>query len=89
MSWFVRSVPTGRAGIRFSHKIKWLFANVALGAPVWNYWAYSFAPYRVVWSKSGRIREVATDPATLARKVYRKRNESDGPGCLSRLTEYN
>jgi len=45
---------------------------VSLDASVWNYWASSFAPYRVVWGKNGRIREVATDPATHARTVYRK-----------------
>ena len=46
--------------------------TVSLDAPVWNYWASSFAPYRVVWGKNGRINEVATDPATHARMVYRK-----------------
>lgn len=45
--------------------------TVSLEAPVWNYWASSFAPYRVVWGKSGRIKEIATDPATHARMVYR------------------
>lgn len=46
--------------------------TVALDAPVWNYWASSFAPYRVVWGKNERIREIATDPSTEARMVYRK-----------------
>jgi hypothetical protein len=46
--------------------------NVSLEAPIWNYWASSFAPYRVVWGKNGQIKEVATDPATAARMVYRK-----------------
>jgi hypothetical protein len=46
--------------------------TVSLEAPVWNYWASSFAPYRVVWGKSERIKEIATDPATHARMVYRK-----------------
>lgn len=46
--------------------------TVSLEAPVWNYWTSSFAPYRVVWGKSGRIKEIATDPATHARMVYRK-----------------
>lgn len=44
----------------------------SLDAPVWNYWASSFEPYRVVWGKDGRIKEIATDPATQARMVYRK-----------------
>lgn len=44
----------------------------SLEAPVCNYWASSFAPYRVVWGKNGRIKEIATDPATHARMVYRK-----------------
>ena len=46
--------------------------TVSLDAPVWNYWASSFAPYRVVWGKDGRIKEIATDPATDALMVYRK-----------------
>jgi hypothetical protein len=46
--------------------------TVSLDAPVWNYWASSFGPYRVVWGKNGRIREIATDPATHARMVYRR-----------------
>lgn len=46
--------------------------TVSLDAPVWNYWASSFAPYRVVWGKNGRIREIGTDPSTQARMVYRK-----------------
>lgn len=52
--------------------------TVSLDAPAWNYWASSFAPYRVVWSKNGRIAEIATDPATHARMVYRK-PEQVGP----------
>lgn len=46
--------------------------TVSLDAPVWSYWASSFEPYRVVWDKDGRIKEIATDPATQARMVYRK-----------------
>lgn len=46
--------------------------TVSLDAPVWNYWASSFAPYRVVWGKNERIREIGTDPSTQARMVYRK-----------------
>jgi hypothetical protein len=46
--------------------------TVSLEAPVWSYWASSFEPYRVVWDKDGRIKEIATDPATQARMVYRK-----------------
>jgi hypothetical protein len=46
--------------------------TLSLDAPVWNYWASSFEPYRVVWGKGGRIAEIATDPATRARMVYRK-----------------
>ena len=44
----------------------------SLDSPVWNYWASSFEPYRVVWGKSGHIKEIATDPATQASMVYRK-----------------
>jgi len=46
--------------------------TVSLDSPVWNYWASSFAPYRVIWGKNGRIAEIATDPATHALMVYRK-----------------
>ncbi|MFZ5483552.1 MAG: hypothetical protein ACOZB0_04905, partial [Pseudomonadota bacterium] len=46
--------------------------TVSLDSPVWNYWASSFAPYRVIWGKNGRITEIATDPATHALMVYRK-----------------
>lgn len=46
--------------------------TVSLDAPVWNYWASSFAPYRVLWGKNERIKEIATDPATQSRMVYRK-----------------
>jgi hypothetical protein len=46
--------------------------TVSLDAPVWNYWGSSFALYRVVWGKNERIKEIATDPATQARMVYRK-----------------
>lgn len=44
--------------------------TVSLDAPVWNYWASSFAPYQVIWGKNGRIKEITTDPATRARMVY-------------------
>lgn len=46
--------------------------TVSLDAPVWNYWASSFAPYRVSWGKNDRIREIITDPGTQSRMVYRK-----------------
>ncbi|MDP3585893.1 MAG: hypothetical protein Q8R61_12255 [Thiobacillus sp.] len=46
--------------------------TVSLEASVWNYWASSFEPYRVIWGKNGRIKEIATDSATHARMVYRK-----------------
>ena len=44
--------------------------TASLEAPVWNYWASSFAPYQVIWGKNGRIKEITTDPATRARMVY-------------------
>ncbi len=46
--------------------------TVSLDAPIWNYWASSFAPYRVVWSKDGRIKDIHTDPVTASRMVYTK-----------------
>ena len=46
--------------------------TVSLDAPVWNYWASSFSPYRVMWNKKGQIAEVVTDPVTASRMVYRK-----------------
>jgi hypothetical protein len=44
--------------------------TASLDAPVWNYWASSFAPYQVTWGKNGRIKQITTDPATRARMVY-------------------
>ena len=38
--------------------------TASLNAPIWNCWASSFAPYRVMWGKDGRIKEIITDPAT-------------------------
>lgn len=46
--------------------------TVSLDAPIWNYWAVSFAPYRVVWGKDGRIKEIITDPVTRSRMVQGK-----------------
>ncbi|HQT31844.1 MAG TPA: hypothetical protein PLE48_04785 [Thiobacillus sp.] len=46
--------------------------TLSLDAPVWNYWASSFSPYRVMWNKNGQIAEIVTDPVTASRMVYRK-----------------
>jgi len=46
--------------------------TASLNAPIWNCWASSFAPYRVMWGKDGRIKEIIADPVTRSRMVYGK-----------------
>jgi len=74
-------IKSFRARLQSSERPEWgtLLAGypqtdetVSLDAPVWNDWASSVAPYRVVWGKDGRIKAILADPVTRSRMVYGK-----------------
>jgi hypothetical protein len=45
--------------------------NPSLDAKEWKYWLHSFSPFTVKFSDAGRVVEVESDPATLARVFAR------------------